>query len=106
MTAVTLLATSCKKERIDEHPDFVGDWGGESGGTNYAISISANGQASYEATTASSEVWFNGKFGVKGDKVAIGLKKLSIDVYPERWMGNNMGVWTMTLDGVQYYALK
>lgn len=95
-----LIMASCGKETIEDHPEFVGDWYYTSGLTEIAISINSDGTGVYEKNTGFGYTIVSGKFKIKGgDKMKIGVKKLSIDNYPEVRAD---GTRAMMLDGDLY----
>lgn len=100
--ALTLLLTGCGKEKIDDHPDFVGSWVNDDGsGDVRYIDIEQSGNAKYiEEGVFTGYTEVTGKFKIKnGNLVKIGIKKLSLDQYP---FENSNGDGEMTLDGDVY----
>lgn len=101
ISAILLLA-SCKKERINEHPQFIGEWDCITANAEYYIAIEENGQAFYSKDTDNTTQSNIGKFALKRDKIVkIGFRKFKMDEYPNLKSSN--GPWTMVLDDKRYY---
>lgn len=93
------LFMSCGKEKIDEHPAFVGYWEGQDNlGRFYTIDIAPSGDVEY-LREGIGFVTRSGKFKVTngGENVKLAGKKMAILQYP---MSDSTNYWTMQLDDI------
>ncbi len=93
------LFVSCGKEKIDEHPAFVGTWEGfDELFRFYTIEISPSGDA-YYYREGIAWVERSGDFKMmgNGEKVKIAGKKMDVLKYPTNDSAN---YWTMQLDDI------
>lgn len=92
------LILSCQKSNISEYPDFVGTWKASTSNVSYEIIVKENGKATYEEKTNNKEVFYKGKLNVGSSEVIIGLKKFTLDEYPQF----ESGKWSMKLNSLVY----
>ena len=99
---VGTLLLSCGKEKIDDHPDFIGYWEGGTFSKAYILNVESNGAASYSEVGFASSA-YSGRFKLKPDEyVKIGVKKLTLDQYPV----DSVDYWVMQLDGIRFYSYR
>jgi|GEM_PF-706657 len=107
LAVIALIMVSCGKEKIDEHPNFVGNWSGSDDlFRDYEITIEEDGSA-YYYRLGIGYVERTGNFKVVsgGDKVKIAGKKMDINQYPTE-TDESEGLWEMQLDNIYLWTYK
>lgn len=97
---VLSFSVACKKKVATVNPDYVGYWIGYDSNKSYSLLIGSDSKGVYESYGAATFT-VRGTVKIKGDKLKIFTKKLSVDQAPAK-DPSDPWTYTMILDGVIY----